>query len=104
MTEETYNDLQGIRHGQESGAVLYADGEILICNWTANTGNSAHVCNTGLIGMGETLKGYSFAHHTTQWQGERDTLESVDRRRSHDALRRPTRTRHEPKRTGKTPK
>ncbi|MDP1547393.1 MAG: hypothetical protein Q8L87_15390 [Anaerolineales bacterium] len=53
MTQETYNDLQELT-GQESGAVQYADGEILICNWTQVQG-IPRMFATGLIGMGETL-------------------------------------------------
>jgi len=53
MTEKTYQDLQELT-GQESGAVLYADGAILICNWTQVQG-IPRMFATGLIGLGETL-------------------------------------------------
>jgi hypothetical protein len=53
MDEETYSDLQELtRH--ESGAVQFADGEILICNWTQVNG-IPRIFATGLIGLGETL-------------------------------------------------
>lgn len=53
MSEETYTDLQELT-GHESGAVLFANGEILICNWTQVNG-IPRVFATGLIGLGETL-------------------------------------------------
>lgn len=53
MTEETYSDLQELT-GHESGAVQYADGEILVCNWTQVQG-IPRMFATGLIGLGETL-------------------------------------------------
>jgi hypothetical protein len=57
MNEITYTDLQELT-GQESGAVQYADGEILICNWTQVNG-VPRMFATGLIGLGETLTAIS---------------------------------------------
>ncbi|NOH04677.1 MAG: hypothetical protein HND47_23255 [Chloroflexi bacterium] len=53
MTEETYRDLQELT-GHESGALLFANGDILICNWTQVQG-IPRMFATGLIGLGETL-------------------------------------------------
>lgn len=53
MTQKTYQDLQELT-GKESGAVLYVDGAILICNWTQVQG-IPRMFATGLIGLGETL-------------------------------------------------
>lgn len=57
MIEENYNDLQELT-GHESGAVQYADGAILVCNWTQVQG-IPRMCATGLIGLGETLTAVS---------------------------------------------
>lgn len=51
--EETYTTLQEIT-GQESGAVLYIDGEIWIGNWSSIAGIPRTFAGA-IIGLGEDL-------------------------------------------------
>ncbi|MCZ2121837.1 MAG: hypothetical protein LC108_06210 [Anaerolineales bacterium] len=53
MNEITYSDLLELT-GQESGAVCFESGEIIICNWTQVQG-IPRIFATGLIGMGEMI-------------------------------------------------
>ncbi|GAB4504357.1 MAG: hypothetical protein Fur0043_13510 [Anaerolineales bacterium] len=53
MNEITYTDLQDLT-GHESGALLFENGDIIICNWSQVQG-IPRLFVTGLVGLGEVL-------------------------------------------------
>lgn len=53
MGKQIYMNLQDLT-GRESGAVLFGNDDILICNWSQISG-VPRVFATGIIGLGETI-------------------------------------------------